>query len=537
VTPDGAGLAVAARPPSEPERVFRAVRAHLRQEFAAPAAAIVGYAEMLLEDSGRAGLDDLKPDLQRIHTAGLALQRLIGDVLARESGPDDAESFGQRLRHDLRTPINTIKGYGEMLLEDVEDAGAANLAQDLRRLLTAAEQMLARIDGLVNFSHDVASAEARDPLRTGAHLVSRTLQSMGPDRAGPDRGHPVGTILVVDDNESNRDLLARRLSRDGHRVELAADGAEALRAVGERTFDLVLLDLMMPDISGYEVLTRLKADERTRELPVIMISALNEMDSIVRCIEAGAVDYLPKPFEPTLLHARIGSSLDNKLLRDRERRILGELRQEKERNDALLLSILPEAIVERIKAGDGLIADDVPEATILFADIVGFTPLAGILEASALVKLLNEIFSTFDRLAERHGAEKIKTIGDAYMAALGIPEPRADHAEAAARLALDMLASLRSLREEAVPVSVRIGLHCGPVVAGVIGERKFAYDVWGNTVNIASRLESHGLPGSIHVSEQIAQRLSHSFTFESRGEIALKGAGTIRTYLLEKPLQ
>ena len=327
------------------------------------------------------------------------------------------------------------------------------------------------------------------------------------------------------------------MSRDGHRVELAADGAEALRAVGERTFDLVLLDLMMPDISGYEVLTRLKADERTRELPVIMISALNEMDSIVRCIEAGAVDYLPKPFEPTLLQARIGSSLDNKLLRDRERRILGELRQEKERNDALLLSILPEAIVERIKAGDGLIADDVPEATILFADIVGFTPLAGTLEASALVRLLNEIFSTFDRLAERHGAEKIKTIGDAYMAALGIPEPRADHAEAAARLALDMLASLRSLREEAVPVSVRIGLHCGPVVAGVIGERKFAYDVWGNTVNIASRLESHGLPGSIHVSEQIAQRLSHSFTFESRGEIALKGAGTIRTYLLEKPLQ
>jgi CheY-like chemotaxis protein len=399
VTPDGSSLAVAARPPSDPERVFRAMRAHLRQEFAAPAAAIVGYAEMLLEDCGRAGLDDLHPDLRRIHTAGLALERLIGSVLASESGPDDAQNFGQRLRHDLRTPINAIKGYGEMLLEDVEGSGAANLAQDLRRLLTAAEEMLERIDALVDFNHDVASVEARDPLRTGAHLVSRTLQSMGPDRRGPDRQSSVGTILVVDDNESNRDLLARRLSRDGHRVELAVDGAEALRAVGERAFDLVLLDLMMPDISGYEVLTRLKADERTREIPVIMISALNEMDSIVRCIEAGAVDYLPKPFEPTLLQARIGSSLDNKLLRDRERRILGELRQEKERNDALLLSILPEAIVERIKAGDGLIADDVAEATILFADIVGFTPLAGSLEASALVQLLNAIFSAFDRLS------------------------------------------------------------------------------------------------------------------------------------------
>ena len=329
--------AIAEPPPTEPDRVFRAVRAHLRQEFAAPAAAIVGYAEMLLEDAGRSGLDGLTPDLQRIQTAGLALQRLIGDVLSSGGAAGDAETFGQRLRHDLRTPINAIKGYGEMLLEDVEDAGAADLAHDLRRLLTAADEMLGRIDALVGFNRDIASVEARDPLRGGAHLVSRTLQSMGPVRAADPRAL-VGTILVVDDNESNRDLLARRLIRDGHRVELAEGGAQALRAVGERPFDLVLLDLMMPDISGYEVLTRLKADERTRELPVIMISALDEMDSIVRCIEAGAVDYLPKPFEPTLLHARIGSCLDNKLLRDRERQILEELRHEKARNDTLLLA-------------------------------------------------------------------------------------------------------------------------------------------------------------------------------------------------------
>jgi two-component system response regulator MprA len=182
-----------------------------------------------------------------------------------------------------------------MLLEDVEDAGAANLAQDLRRLLTAAEQMLARIDGLVNFSHDVASAEARDPLRTGAHLVSRTLQSMGPDRAGLDRGSPVGTILVVDDNESNRDLLARRLARDGHRVELAADGAEALRAVGERTFDLVLLDLMMPDISGWEFRERQLADPSLASLPVVVISGQGVSARDVATL--GVAGYLKKPVD------------------------------------------------------------------------------------------------------------------------------------------------------------------------------------------------------------------------------------------------
>jgi class 3 adenylate cyclase len=264
-----------------------------------------------------------------------------------------------------------------------------------------------------------------------------------------------------------------------------------------------------------------------------MISALDEMDTIVRCIEAGAIDYLPKPFDPTLLRARIGSCLDNKLLRDREKQILSELRYEKDRNDALLHSILPHAIVERIKAGEGLIADDVPEVTILFADLCDFTGLAGRMEASALVQLLNEVFSVFDELAQRHDAEKIKTIGDAYMVALGLPEGRADHVEAAARLALALIEAMKGFSsQKGFPLSLRVGMHCGPVVAGVIGREKFAYDVWGHTVNVASRLESHGQPGRIHVSENVFQRLSGQFRFEDRGRITLKGAGEAQTYFL-----
>jgi class 3 adenylate cyclase len=518
---------------AETDRFVRAVKAHLRQEFAAPAASIVGYAEMLIEDTERLGLDTLAPDLDRVLTAGRTLQQLIGDILARETGDADEETFRKHLRHDLRTPINAIKGYGEMLLEDAEAEGQSGIAQDLRRLLTAAQEMLERVDALVDFTHEGAGGESAEPAESLTSLVSRAFESMRPERDASARPDPVGRILVVDDNEPNRDLLARRLARDGHRVELAANGTEALAAVAAGPFDLVLLDLMMPDISGYEVLGRLKADERTREIPVIMISALDEMDTIVRCIEGGAVDYLPKPFDPTLLRARIGSCLDNKLLRDRERQILAELRVEKERNDALLHSILPHAIVERIKTGDGLIADDVAEVTIIFADIVDFTRLAGSMEASALVRLLNEVFSAFDRLAQSHGAEKIKTIGDAYMVALGLPESRPDHVEAAATLALALVDTMRSIAgERSVPLSLRVGLHCGPVVAGVIGQEKFAYDVWGTTVNIASRLESHGVPGRIHVSEAVFQRLSGRYSFEDRGRIVLKGAGEARTYFL-----
>jgi adenylate cyclase len=524
--------ALAATPDADADRFVRAVRAHLRQEFAAPAASIVGYAEMLIEDSGRLGLDAMRPDLNRVLTAGLALQRLIGDILARDAGAEDEEAFRKHLRHDLRTPINAVKGYGEMLLEDAESEGRAGIAQDLRRLLLAAEGLLERIDALVDFTHEGAAAEATDPAEPLTTLVSRAFESMRFDRDAT-RPEPVGRILVVDDNEPNRDLRARRLARDGHQVRLAANGFEALAAVAADPFDLVLLDLMMPDISGYEVLERLKADERTREIPVIMISALDEMDTIVRCIEAGAIDYLPKPFDPTLLRARIGSSLDNKLLRDRERQILAELRTEKERNDALLHSILPHAIVERIKAGGGLIADDVAEVTIIFADIVDFTRLAGSMEASALVRLLNEVFSAFDRLAQSHGAEKIKTIGDAYMVALGLPESRPDHVEAAAALALALVEAMQTIAaEKNVALSLRVGMHCGPVVAGVIGQEKFAYDVWGNTVNIASRLESHGVPGRIHVSDVVHARLKGCYDFEDRGWITLKGAGEARTYFL-----
>ena len=214
--------------------------------------------------------------------------------------------------------------------------------------------------------------------------------------------------------------------------------------------------------------------------------------------------------------------------------MMREIQIAKERNETLLLSILPRAVVERINDGAAMVADHIPEATILFADIVNFTPFSGSLSPSDVVGVLNRIFSAFDRLVDQFGAEKIKTIGDGYMVAVGIPEPCEDHAAIAARLSLMMLETFDAIRSEIdAPIQLRIGIHIGPAIAGVIGERKFAYDIWGTTVNIASRMESHGLPDRVHVSKTVADRLAGQFTFVPRGVIDVKGAGLMETFWLE----
>ncbi len=209
------------------------------------------------------------------------------------------------------------------------------------------------------------------------------------------------------------------------------------------------------------------------------------------------------------------------------------LREEQEKSEQLLLNILPQAIAERLKKNETTIAEYFPEVTVLFADIVGFTHLATIMPPIDLVELLNKIFSKFDLLCEQHGLEKIKTIGDAYMVVGGLPDPRADHAEAIAQMALDMQTEIaRFNANNKKYFSIRVGIHSGPVVAGVIGIKKFIYDLWGDTVNIASRMESHGLSWRIQVSETTYKLLERKYLFQERGIIDVKGKGGMRTYLL-----
>ena len=517
-------------------RIRRALLAQLRQELGSPAAAILDYTEMLLEDAAAGERARFMADLRRIETAGRTLSRLVLSLLERDGAQAatavDLDEFRRALRHDLRTPINAIKGYGEMLADDARDAGLEAMAHDLDKLLDAAQQLLERIDALVAFSGRPAGSA---PATASAGLVEGVLDAVRPVTASEAEAMTAAPsrVLVVDDNAMNRDVLSRRLTRQGHHVQQAESGEAALARVAQGGCDLILLDLMMPGISGYDVLLRLKRDPRTRDIPVVMISALDEIDSTVRCIEAGAEDYLTKPFNPVLLRARIGASLEKKRLRDRERQILEAIRLEKEKSEHLLLNILPRAIVDRLQNGETVIADRHANVSILFADLVGFTRLSTRLHAHDLVRLLNGLFSEFDRLALELGVEKIKTVGDAYMVASGLPQPRADHAHAVAEMGLRILEAVdRRNRELPEPIHVRVGIHSGMVVAGVIGTHKFIYDIWGDAVNTASRMESQGTPDRIQVSGVTWRQIRDRFELEPHGVVEIRGKGPMETYIL-----
>jgi adenylate cyclase len=223
--------------------------------------------------------------------------------------------------------------------------------------------------------------------------------------------------------------------------------------------------------------------------------------------------------------------------RDRTRAALVQehrlLEAERARSEQLLLNILPAPIAEQLRGGATTIAESQPEVTVLFADIVGFTPLGEKLGAQALVDLLNEVFVVFDDLAEAAGIEKIKTIGDAYMVVGGLPTPRPDHLAAVLELAIAMCDAISDVRTpHGEPLQLRIGIDTGPVVAGVIGRHKFSYDVWGDTVNTASRMQSHGVPGRVQVTERVARAAWAQFDFEPRRSVAIKGKGTMTTFLL-----
>ena len=349
------------------------------------------------------------------------------------------------------------------------------------------------------------------------------------------------SVLVVDDSRTLRKILIRELNSLGfHNILEAADGLEAIELVKTKPVDLMLLDMEMPELDGLGVLGQLKADDTYKALPIIVISGADQFEKTIKCIEMGAEDYLPKPFDPILLRARIFSSLEKKRLRDLDRKHLEMLNHEKQlleieqmKTEKLMLNILPRPIAERLKRGEKNISGSYPDVTILFSDLVGFTKMSSKTTATELVKLLNDLFTRFDVRAEALGLEKIKTIGDAYMAVGGLPIPRPDHAALCAEMALGMFEDLKNFNQENnAELNMRIGMNSGPVVAGVIGFTKFSYDLWGNTVNTASRMESTSQHGRVQVSPSTYEALKDAYDFEDAGLMECKGLGEIRTHLL-----
>jgi len=329
------------------------------------------------------------------------------------------------------------------------------------------------------------------------------------------------TILVVDDNEDNRFTLSMRLEASGYsNIVTAVNGRDALDVLGLGKIDLVLLDIMMPELDGYGVLAAMQSSVALRDIPVLVISAVDDVASVVKCIELGATDYLTKPFNPVLLKARVDKCIDQRRLRAQEADYHKNLEVEKRRADGILATVLPPEIVRALKRSDKLPPRLYDGVSVLFCDVVGFTAYSEKHPPETVFSELEGLVERFEALAHKHGLEKIKTVGDAFMATAGLLSPRDNPVRAAVACGLEMIAAGEAFGSG---TGVRVGIDHGQVVAGIMGKTQFQFDVWGDTVNTAARIEGAARPGSVCLSGRAWMHLRHQAEARTLGLVDLKG--------------
>jgi len=329
----------------------------------------------------------------------------------------------------------------------------------------------------------------------------------------------LGHVLVVDDNRLNRLKLARGLEQQGYAVNTAENGREALEMLRSTSFELLLLDIMMPEVDGFQVLEEMKSDPGLRDIPVIVISALEEMDSVVKCIEMGAEDHMPKPFDPTLLNARIGASLEKKRLRDEVVEQLNFIRD-------IFGKYVPESVAKQIVAGKGVLEPTQTTATILYTDIESFTSTAESVPPKQVVQMLNEYFPAVIEPITRHGGVVNQFQGDAMLVTFNIPIQDSQHADHAVNAALEIQKLLKGRTFAGIPLRTRIGINTGEVIAGNVGTGdRMNYTVHGDAVNLAARLEQlnkqHGT--LVLISESTVALLNGEHPIEPLGEVEIRG--------------
>ncbi len=347
------------------------------------------------------------------------------------------------------------------------------------------------------------------------------------DRVGYRMNNQDFHILVVDDQEDNREVLQRLLKKQGFLVSTASDGQEALELVRKKNCDLVISDIKMPVMDGYQFLKTLKEGEQYRHIPMIMISAVDDMASIVRCIKLGAEDYLSKPFDSVLLRARVEACLEKKTLRDQEQRFLLEIKKEQERADYLLRILLPKHIIEELKAKNKVTPRRYEEVAIMFCDVSGFTSYCDMHDPEEVLENLTEFIETCEEISVKHSLDKINSVGDEFVAAGGLTGDFENPVFNCVKCGLEIVDSVKAL---ACHWDVRVGIHIGPVLAGVAGKSKFLYGLWGDTVNTAARMESCGIIGNVNLSHAAAARIEGLIPVKSRGLKSIKGKGEMELF-------
>ena len=328
-------------------------------------------------------------------------------------------------------------------------------------------------------------------------------------------------ILVVEDQDFNRKLIVLHLKRDGFtKVDEAGDGETALKLIDKNDYDLVLTDLQMPHMNGIDLLIRIKENPKSNALPVVVVSASEEVASIAKSIKLGAEDHLPKPFEPMILRARVVACLEKKRLRDLEQKYLMQIEEERNRADHLLNIILPAPIAAELKEYGDVRSKRIENVGVLFCDIVNFTSYSASHSAEEVVSRLRVLFEQFEDVMMRYNMEKIKTIGDEFMAAVGLIEEDPTPFATIMNAGLDMIAAAKDTE---LGWEVRASVHVGPVLAGVVGKMKYQYDIWGNTVNLAARLTAHAAPGTVAFLKPENEISLNKFLSRSIGVCELKG--------------
>jgi class 3 adenylate cyclase len=507
--------------------------AHLRHELRTPLNHILGYSEMLLEDAGEAS--DLAEELQAVRGQSRALLAVVEKSLA----PVRVESGGVdvgRLASDIAPPLDRLDQSVGRLVRLAAQGHPASVTADAERIGAA----VARLRALV--AEWTQGRGTAVPSQAPTHRSSaQTERPAGSTRRGPEAAP--AAILVVDDDQENRNLLARRLTREGHQVRTASGGTEALALLQTEPVDLVLLDVMMPDLDGPAVLARLKQDSERRHIPVLMISALDETASVVRAIELGAEDYLPKPCDPVLLRARIGACLEKKRLQDQEvqhalalaewNRTLEERVREQvaqvERLGRLKRFFSPQ-LAELIVAGgtDDPLRTHRREITVVFLDLRGFTGFAETAEPEEVMGVLREYHEAMGHLIVAHEGTLERFTGDGMMVFFNDPVPVENPAERAVRMAVAMRDRVRELRagwrKRGHDLDLGVGIAQGYATIGAIGfEGRWDYGAIGTVTNLAARLCAEAQGGQVLITSRVAAAVESLVDVEEVGALSLRG--------------
>jgi class 3 adenylate cyclase/CheY-like chemotaxis protein len=514
-------------------RPDRASLAHLRHELRTPLNHVLGYSEMLLEDASEAG--ELAAELRRVRGEGRALLAVVEESLAPARVEAGEVELG-RLASALSPPLDRLGAAVDRLGRLASAADPATVRGDADRIAAAVNRLQTLVAGWLAGAPAEAGSTPTPAPRGAAAPAGTAAAPRGP-AAGP------ATILVVDDDEENRELLARRLTREGHRVLAAAGGLPALALLQDEPVDLVLLDVMMPDLDGPAVLERLKQDPERRHIPVLMISALDETASVVRSIELGAEDYLPKPCDAVLLRARIDACLEKKRLRDQEARHALELAEwnrtlerrvqdqvaQMERLGRLKRFFSPQ-LAELIVAGgtDDPLRTHRREVTVVFLDLRGFTAFAETAEPEEVMGVLREFHEAMGRLILEHEGTLERFTGDGMMVFFNDPVPVANPDERAVRMAVAMRDRVRELRsgwrKRGHDLDLGVGIAQGYATIGAIGfEGRWDYGAIGTVTNLAARLCAEAQGGQVLMTSRVAAAVEGQVDVEEVGALTLRG--------------